>query len=507
MADISSQEGQEEKKKIVLQKVISLCRASLPSSGMMRQIGDSLNNGEQLDIEILSGGLTNYSYKLYLPKDHRQALYAKLSFEHAFWNPDKSRRYDLARTENEFKMMEMFSQLHPDMIAKPLSCEDIVDEGKDGAENMKLMITEWCENDEQLANQFIDGIVDPRLVPQIAKAIATLHCQDFDPAFNDDVRDYVLTAFTPFREHVVADATPSTDHKAATRTELLCQEIGKEELLRIVDRIADNYHERECLIHGDNQVFNIIVERKPSIASLERFGKEGCVTVVDWEMAMAGPAGKDHGQFYAFPIACAIMHALNGNQDLAQNMTAFLDQHWETYVDTMCANEKGDNTFLTKLFHDTLAYTGWLMYLGYYSFRCHIDHLPIHDGSPEDAERVRDAVGLTGIRLMRLAFGDRQDGEEELTLEELRQKYQELITQEIDTALQVSHGRRKGRRTSMLRASGRRVSDASLNFPEVALARLSISHGSRGYSSGRASVVLKEILLLEEEEEDTFELV
>jgi hypothetical protein len=108
---------------------------------------------------------------------------------------------------------------------------------------------------------------------------------------------------------------------------------------------------------------------------------------------------------------------------------------------------------------------------------------------------------------MRLAFGDRQDGEEELTLEELRQKYQELITQEIDTALQVSHGRRKGRRTSMLRASGRRVSDASLNFPEVALARLSISHGSRGYSSGRASVVLKEILLLEEEEEDTFELV
>jgi hypothetical protein len=109
---------------------------------------------------------------------------------------------------------------------------------------------------------------------------------------------------------------------------------------------------------------------------------------------------------------------------------------------------------------------------------------------------------------MRLAFGDRQDGEEELTLEELRKKYQELITQEIDTALQVYHGRRKGRRTSMLRASGRRVSDASLNFPEAALARLSISNGNRGYGSGRASVVLKEILLLEEEEdEDTFELV
>jgi thiamine kinase-like enzyme len=47
------------------------------------------------------------------------------------------------------------------------------------------------------------------------------------------------------------------------------------------------YHDRDCLIHSDSHVFNILVEAKPSIEELEDFGPDGTVVLCDWEMAMA----------------------------------------------------------------------------------------------------------------------------------------------------------------------------------------------------------------------------
>jgi thiamine kinase-like enzyme len=54
-----------------------------------------------------------------------------------------------------------------------------------------------------------------------------------------------------------------------------------------MDAQIARYHERDCLIHGDSHVFNILVEAKPSIEELEDFGPNGTMVLCDWEMAMA----------------------------------------------------------------------------------------------------------------------------------------------------------------------------------------------------------------------------
>ena len=39
-----------------------------------------------------------YSYKVYVDKQPELCVFAKLSFEYALWNPDKTSHYDLQRT-------------------------------------------------------------------------------------------------------------------------------------------------------------------------------------------------------------------------------------------------------------------------------------------------------------------------------------------------------------------------------------------------------------------------
>ena len=79
----------------------------------------------------------------------------------------------------------MFSELKPGRVVKPYLCIDVQDD-------MKLLVTQWASGDEQWANQFIDGDIDTRIVPQLADTLATLHCQDFDPQFNTNVRPCML---------------------------------------------------------------------------------------------------------------------------------------------------------------------------------------------------------------------------------------------------------------------------------------------------------------------------
>lgn len=64
-------------------------------------------------------------------------------------------------------MMQQFSKLNPGCAAKPILCIDI--------DNMKLLVSAWSEADEQLANQFIEGSIDPRIPPKIGEVLARLH--------------------------------------------------------------------------------------------------------------------------------------------------------------------------------------------------------------------------------------------------------------------------------------------------------------------------------------------
>ena len=50
---------------------------------ILQQINTALNNGSRLEAVVLSGGYTNYSYKVYVKEQPKLCVFAKLSFEYA----------------------------------------------------------------------------------------------------------------------------------------------------------------------------------------------------------------------------------------------------------------------------------------------------------------------------------------------------------------------------------------------------------------------------------------
>ena len=156
---------------------------------------------------------------------------------------------------------------------------------KDIDKHSKLLITEWAEGDEQWANQYIDGIVDKRVLPKLATAIATLNCcvDVMDPNFNDNVRPCLVSLFPQLK--TIFQESIESYNKDDNRGTIILDEsilyaienkITSNEFNLMMDAMENEYvNERNVLIHNDTHVFNLLVEKKPSISELENFGPTG----------------------------------------------------------------------------------------------------------------------------------------------------------------------------------------------------------------------------------------
>jgi len=273
-------EDKRLKKTLLIDTITAKCATS--SHAILQQIHHVINvaGDGKLDATVLSGGYTNFSFKVFVDTRPELCVFAKFCFQFALWNPDKSECYDLLRVENEYRIMEKVSKIAPGTIVTPLALWDVCHEGQD----MKLLVTEWSKVDEQFANQFIDGVVDVRVAPKIADTLAKLHnIKDFDPDFNDNVRPFMVTMFDQMFAYGKESSNPENQND---RTGEYCVSLGEEVVLKVLSASVDKYHQRDCLIHGDSHVFNTLVEPKPSIEELEDFGPDGAVVLCDWEMAM-----------------------------------------------------------------------------------------------------------------------------------------------------------------------------------------------------------------------------
>ena len=171
-------------------------------------------------------------------------------------------------------------------VSVPYLCVDV--------KEMKLLLTQWASHaDEQWANQFIDGIVDDRPVKKLAQTLALLHCSDFDPDFNNNVRPCMRTIFPAMKEKL--QELVALPEGEGGRVAELAKSYGGDVCDRIIDANLANYEDRDCLVHSDSHAFNILVEAKPEVSTLERFGPNGDVILCDWEMVFAGPIGRDIG--------------------------------------------------------------------------------------------------------------------------------------------------------------------------------------------------------------------
>lgn len=84
------QEDKEQKKQAVTSYIASKCKVDSDIK-VLRDIGASLSNGAELEIDILTGGLANYTYKIAckdtndINTEHK--LFAKLSFRSLSCSP------------------------------------------------------------------------------------------------------------------------------------------------------------------------------------------------------------------------------------------------------------------------------------------------------------------------------------------------------------------------------------------------------------------------------------
>lgn len=153
--DNNSDGNNRTEKTLLIDTIKKSCASS--SHEILQRINHIINlseDGSKLEATVLSGGYTNYAYKVFVDKHPALCVVAKLCFEFALWNPTAA-HYDLERTTNEYEIMKTISSKTPEYVVAPLACWDIEDEGR---QRMRLLVTEWSkEADEQFCNQFIDG--------------------------------------------------------------------------------------------------------------------------------------------------------------------------------------------------------------------------------------------------------------------------------------------------------------------------------------------------------------
>jgi hypothetical protein len=293
-----------QKQSIVLHTIASACTTSSQFADV-QAIAIALESKKfSLGIQNLSGGYTNYTYKVFLVPsvdDEEQnndddsdatetetALFVKLCFPRAFWNPDPEYVYDVERIANEYEMMLRFAKLAPGCVATPYLLLDVGD--------MKLLATQWNPDDEQMGNQFIDGVADERVAKKLAAAVAAFHCSNIDADFNTDARDCMIDIFPSLEEAMIKMATNET---ASSRMTELTLELGADGCSKLFDAATKSYREQDIPCHADLHMFNIMVEKKPQIDLFSEqddiFGENGTFCICDWEMTMKGPLGLDMG--------------------------------------------------------------------------------------------------------------------------------------------------------------------------------------------------------------------
>ena len=147
-------------------------------------------------------------------------------------------------------MMQIFAGIAENTVAKPIAVLSL-DQSEEKGGKMKLLITEYCSSyDEQFANQFIEGLVDPRTADAIGAAFADLNTRGEvpDPEFNLYSVDSFEGAFSgciDWMNKVKADETNKTNLRR------LLQEV---DIDKIFGGSRNMYHQRKCLCHNDRYV-------------------------------------------------------------------------------------------------------------------------------------------------------------------------------------------------------------------------------------------------------------
>jgi len=436
MSNEEAAQRTKTKKQLVAGAIARYCHSSSPFP-ILQRIASSIEGGDELVVEsITAGGVTNHSYKVFLQNDRSVALYAKLAQDHASWDPSKV-DFPPERLENEYRLLKgLSSAALKAPVATPYFCETL-------GNGMALLVTEYKENREHFATQFLEGDVDDRTMSSLTDIVARLHCiEGYDPDFNIEVYSFFDSIMEDSKNRILS---MFVEESPANRVEELVREYGKEACIQIMDNMIKNIGACDCLIHNDLHVFNILTESRSNDGG---FGIEGNVTVVDFELASPGPIGRDVGLILGWPIACVIWHASQGREDEATKILDFVMKFYDEYESCMRRIGAKVDAFITVVFRNVMAWAGWFLCINVCVYGSYAGKFDFQEESyEEEFFIVMESVGVVGLQLMRWGFGGYEPG---LSLLGLHEAMVQTIQDEQDRLLGVDCYVKRWHRDSVL---------------------------------------------------------
>ena len=162
---------------------------------------------------------------------------------------------------------------------------------------------------------------------------------------------------------------------------------------------------------------------------------------VDFEMSRGGIPATDIGigPLRAFPISCAFAHALNGHRSAADNCIDWVKSFWSAY-EAKVRDSGLTSEDVKKIYIQAMQYSALYMLAGY-GIGVHMEYLPIDQDNIKDVERVKDSIGIVGLKF--LIHG--MDVETELSLEKLKAQFLQAIEEEVSQLISVKKVRRNRR--------------------------------------------------------------
>jgi hypothetical protein len=176
----------------------------------------------------------------------------------------------------------------------------------------------------------------------------------------------------------------------------------------------------------------------------------------------SGPIGLDVGLALSFPMGCMIAHALNGQSEACNSIKVFINTLLDTYCSRMIVARKTPIE-MARVLRNIAGTCGNFMFVAFYMLHVQ-DSFPVESSS--DKEYLLDAIGILGLKLMRLAY-DIDNTSACSGMDEIRSTMINLLEEEVSTALTEFISRKsihQNRKSSILRATNRRISDTEILF-------------------------------------------
>ena len=193
----------------------------------------------------------------------------------------------------------------------------------------------------------------------------------------------------------------------------------------------------------------------------------------------SGPKGRDAGLALSFPIGCLIAHALNGQTEANESIEVFINGFIDAYLARMAEAGKSSEE-VAAILRNVIGWSGWFQYLAFYILNVQMESFPCE--TEEKIGRLRDANGILGLKFLQLSY-DTDYLSASAGIDDIRKKFDSLIEEEVTRGqdLFASFRRKKQpRKSSMLRASNRRLSDTEMLFLAAeSVRRLSIAEDAK----------------------------